>query len=137
MYGPSTNGTSQSLVKAGLAGQLSAEQATLYRQATTISADALGTLAGLMPFIPEAELDKVEALRALVRAEFNTLVEEFGRINEPRSDRVKRYFDALVGPNGHLIQFGRHAFLDGTTVTPTTADDEAMLAGFELVRQHA
>jgi hypothetical protein len=57
-------------------------------------------------------------------------------MNEPRPDRVRRYFDALVGPNGHLIEFGRRAFLDRRTVTPATPDDEAMLAGFDLVRRY-
>lgn len=120
-------------MSAGLVGQLSAEQATLYRQATTVSADALKVLQGLQPFVPEAEIDKVEALRALVGDEISSLVEEFGRVDEPRSQRVETYFSQLRGPNGNLIQLGDRAFLDRRRVVPTTLDDEAQIAGYDLL----
>jgi hypothetical protein len=140
LYSPDANGTasgaSRNALAAGLSGQISAEQATLYQQASTISKDALGILAGLQPFVPEAEPDKVDALRALVRSEITTLVEEFGRTDEPRAERVDRYFTALTGHNGHLIEFGRRAFLERRLVTPATASDESMVAGFELVTRY-
>jgi hypothetical protein len=127
-----TSATSGAM-SAGLVGQLSAEQATLYRQATTVSADALKVLAGLQPFVPEAEIDKVDALRALVGDEINSLVEEFGRVDEPRSQRVETYFSQLRGPNGHLIQLGDRAFLTRRRVVPATLQDESQIAGYDLL----
>jgi len=127
-YSPAFNGA----MSAGLVGQLSAEQATLYRQATTVATDALKVLQGLQPFVPEAEMDKVEALRALVGDEINSLVEEFGRVDEPRVVRVDTYFHQLRGVNGNLIQFGDRAFLN-RRITPTTLDDEAQIAGYDLL----
>lgn len=128
-YSPAMNGA----MSAGLVGQLSADQATLYRQATTVAADALKVLAGLQPFVPEAEIDKVEALRSLVGDEINSLVEEFGRVDEPRSQRVDNYFTQLRGPNGHLLQLGDRAFLTRSRVVPTTLEDEAQIAGYDLL----
>lgn len=132
LYGQ-TDGAMNGAMTAGLIGQLSAEQATLYRQASVVANDALKVLQGLQPFVPEAEMDKVEALRSLVAAEINSLVEEFGRVDEPRSQRVETYFDQLRGVNGHLIQLGDRAFLDRRRVVPTTLDDEAQVAGYELL----
>jgi hypothetical protein len=128
-YSPAMNGA----MSAGLVGQLSAEQATLYRQATTVAADALKVLQGLQSFVPEAEIDKVEALRSLVRDEINSLVEEFGRVDEPRSQRIDNYFTQLRGPNGHLLQLGDRAFLTRSRVVPTTLEDEAQIAGYDLL----
>jgi hypothetical protein len=128
-YSPAMNGA----MSAGLVGQLSADQATLYRQATTVAADALKVLAGLQTFVPEAEIDKVDALRSLVGDEINSLVEEFGRVDEPRPQRVDNYFTQLRGPNGHLLQLGDRAFLTRSRVVPTTLEDEAQIAGYDLL----
>jgi hypothetical protein len=134
--GPNGVNTPVAQIAAGLAGQLSAEQATLYRQASIIGADLLNILAGIQPFVPEAESDKVEALRALVGSQVNTIIEEFGRVEEPREDRVTSYFAALRGPNGTLKEFARRAFLDRSLVTPVTPDDEATMAGFDLLTNY-
>jgi hypothetical protein len=132
----SNNPTMAGEMSAGLVGQLSAAQATLYRQTSIIVADALQVLAGLQPFVPEAQTDKVEALRALIKSEIQVLVDEFGRIDEPRADRVNTYFDQLQGPNGHLIQFGQRAFLDRSLVIPATVEDETQIAGFDLLKNY-
>ena len=49
--------------------------------------DALRVLAGLQSFSPIAEADRIESLRALVKSEFNSLIDEFGRVYEPREPR--------------------------------------------------
>ena len=136
MYTPGVDASNAQAVTAALSGQLSAEQATLYRAASTVAGDALRVLPGLQPFVPEAETDRVESLRALVRSIFGTLVDEFGRVDEPRDDRVERYFKALEGPDGTLSQFGRAAYLVRDLVAPVTTDDEAMLAGFQLLESY-
>jgi len=131
-----TNGSADPLAAAGLSGQLSAEQATLYRQTTTLANDALRVLAGLQSFSPIAEADRVESLRALVKSEFNSLIDEFGRVDEPRSNRVRVYLAALTGPDGHVGKFGATALIDGR-VAPVSADDEQQIAGFQLLRSYA
>jgi hypothetical protein len=116
----------------GYAGTISARQANLYRQATVIVGDATQVLNGLMPFAPEAESDQVESLRALIRSEMNVLVEEFGRVDEPRKERVLAYFSAL---KIHLAGFGERAFLNDPNL-PVTVDDEAQVTGFELLKSY-
>jgi hypothetical protein len=119
-----------------LLSQLSVEQAALYRQATTIAGDTQRVLAGLEPFVAFADPERIEALRALIRSELNVLVEEFGRVDKPRQQRVDSYFELLIGTNGHVIQLGHRAFLDRQRAAPTTPADEAQIAGFELLRRY-
>jgi hypothetical protein len=117
----------------GYAGTISARQANLYRQTSVIAGDALRVLNGLTPFVPEAEADQVDALRALISSEINSLVEEFGRVDEPRNERVLAYFSAL---NLHVRGFGRRAFLDDPE-RAASVDDETQVAGFELLKSYA
>jgi hypothetical protein len=131
VYSPGSNG-SGTVAANGYAGTLSARQATLYRQASVLAGDGLRVLAGLTPFAPEAELDQVEALRAMIRSEINSLVEEFGRVDEPRNERVIAYFSAL---RLHLADFGRRSFLDNS-VQPNTVEDETQIAGFALLNNY-
>jgi hypothetical protein len=141
---------SSGAISAGLSGQISAEQAALYRQASVVTSDALRVLRSLQPFKPIADLDEVEALRALVETEIRSLVDEFGRLDRPRPDRVEALFVSLLGPtgttfsselafdNGHLMMLGRAALLDQPNmVIATTPADEAQQTNFELLRQYA
>jgi hypothetical protein len=116
----------------GYAGTISARQANLLRQASVMAGDAIRVLDGLTPFAPEAELDQVDALRALIRSEINSLIDEFGRVDEPRKDRVLAYFSAL---KLHVTGFGERAFLDDPT-RAATVDDEAQVAGLELLKSY-
>jgi hypothetical protein len=128
-------------------GQLSAEQANLYRQGSIIAADALKVLDGLQPFDPIADIDAVEALRALIRSQICTLVDEFGRIDEPRRERVDTYLDTLLTDDlrrGSIIQLGEQARLldrvllgNSGEVFPITLYDETQVAGFELLKNYA
>jgi hypothetical protein len=135
-------------------GQLSVEQANLYRQASINAADALRVLEALQPFDPTADIDAVDALRALIRSQINTLVDEFGRIDEPRRERVETYLDTLLTverrnesgrtttpSTGFIIQLGEQARLIDRTgapeVFPVTLSDETQVAGFELLKNYA
>lgn len=129
LHGPNGSGIA---ANGGFTGQLPARQATLYRQASIIAADALQVLAGLMPFAPQADLDQVEALRAQIRAEINVLVDEFGRIDEPRAARVNAYLDTLAQD---VTFFGHRAFLDKLQLVATD-DDEAQTAAFNLLKNY-
>src|SRR5438876_8560340 len=131
LYGPNGSGSGIS-ANGGFSGPLPAKQATLYRQASITAADSLQILEGLKPFVPEADLDQVEALRAQVRAEINALVDEFGRVDEPRPDRVNAYLDTL---GQHVTQLGRRAFLDNLSQVATD-DDEAQTAAFNLLKNY-
>ena len=126
----STNGT--------LTGQLSVEQANLYRQASILVADALRVLEGFESFDPVADVDAVEALRSLVQAQLNSLVEEFGRLDEPRSARVNVYFSTLersLNQLGDAAQLGdqnkQRSFNNLVTI-----EDEAQVAAYELVKNY-
>jgi hypothetical protein len=124
-------------------GQLSVEQANLYRQASINAEDALRVLEALQPFDPTADIDAVEALRVLIRSQINTLVDEFGRIDEPRRERVEAYLDTLLTDDlsrGSIIELGKQARLTTTatiTVFPVTVLDETQVAGFELLKNYA
>ncbi len=143
MYAPTSGNGNNST---DLIGQLSVEQANLYRQASLITADALQVLEGIAPFDPTADQDAVEALRALVRSQMTSLVEEFGRLDEPRRSRVDIYFSTL---KRNLVEFGKLAKLaslsqPGTSsLTRTglvdnlvTTKDEAQVAAFELIQNY-
>jgi hypothetical protein len=116
----------------GLAGQLSAQQAALYRQTSIVAGDALKILASLKSFVPDADAERVESLRMVISSEIKALVDEFGRIDEPRPERVKAYLDGLAT---HIAELGDRAFLNDPTLV-ATVDDEAQTTGFELLRNY-
>ena len=116
----------------GLAGQLPARQAALYRQVSIIVGDALAVLAGLQPFVPEANTEQIEGLRTRLQAEYIAVRDETGRIDEPRPERVRAYFDSLTL---HITEFGRRAFLNRRDLIATSTD-EAQIAGFELLKNY-
>lgn len=144
----------------GLSGQLSAEQASLYRQASLIGSDALKVLEGLKPFNPTADLDAIAALKALIGSQIRSLIEEFGRLDEPRKERVNSFFDTLLVFSdtqssqvigGSIFRLGEitrlnspnlgREMLDGRStnsaldngIAPVTVDDETQVAGYELL----
>jgi hypothetical protein len=123
-----SNGNSSFVV-----GQLSTKQATLYREASLVAGDALKVLAGLTSFLPEADVEEVEALRSLIHSEISTLIDEFGRVDEPRDTRVEDYLSAL---KVNVTEFGQRALLDNPRKV-TTVNDEAQVAGFFLLRDYA
>jgi hypothetical protein len=120
-------------------GQLSVEQATLFRLASINAADALLVLDSLRPFDPEADIEHVEALRALIRSQITSLVDEFGRIDEPRKQRVETYLETL---KSSVTQFGDVAKLIATSSPymdsepPVTLSDETQVAGFKLLDKY-
>lgn len=116
----------------GLPGQISARQAVLYREASIIVADFQRVLSGLQAFHPSAVPEQVEGLRALVSSSAQQLSLEFQRVEEPRPERVRAYFDTLTL---NLNEFGRRAFLNDPRLV-ATAEDEAQTAGFELLQNY-
>jgi hypothetical protein len=136
LYGAENNG-------GVMVGQLSVQQANLYRQGNIIGTDALRVLAGLEPFDPTADIDAVEALRTLIQSQISSLVEEFGRLDQPRPERVNVYFSTLdrsVNDLGQRIRLTRQIIrgVSGNpdAVFPVTLNDEAQTAAYELLRDY-
>jgi hypothetical protein len=133
---------------ASLTGQIPIEQANLYRQASIVAADALKVLASIEPFDPTADIDAVEALKALIRTQINSLVEEFGRLDEPRADLVNLYLRTIeanldeLGIRGRLSDSnivrrnGAGGQIDLEDVFPVTLDDESQVAALELLKNY-
>jgi hypothetical protein len=116
-------------------GQLSVEQANLYRQASILITDALRVLEGFESYDPSADIDAVEALRSLAQAQLTSLMEEFGRLDEPRPARVNIYFNTL---DRTLDQLGEAAQLNSNRSfnNLVTTEDEAQVAAYELVKNY-
>ncbi|HEY9830855.1 MAG TPA: hypothetical protein V6D26_09755 [Stenomitos sp.] len=132
LYSSSTTETGKFLT-----GQLSVEQANLHRQASILVADALRVLENMESFEPTADQDAVEALRSLVQAQFNSLAEEFGRLDEPRRDRVNILFKTLQHSLQQLGRISRLSSDRGINPNLVTTEDEAQVAAFELVKSYA
>ncbi len=129
---------------AAMVGQLSVQQANLYRQGSLIASDALRVLASLEPFDPTADLDAVEALRTLIQSQISSLVEELGRLDQPRLERVNTYFSMLkksLDELGHRIRLTRQIMRGNPSgnpngVFPVTINDEAQTAAYELLKNY-
>lgn len=126
LYSPGSNGSSSGV------GQLSAKQAALYRQTSIVANDGLKVLESLATFVPQADKERVEALRALIRSEIKALIEEFGRVDEPRPARVQTYLNAL---ELNLAEFGERTFFNDPMLV-ATVDDESQTTGFELLKSY-
>lgn len=121
-----TNGKSE------LLSELSTRQAALYRQTSTITADALRILERLSTFVSHADQERVEALRSLITSNIKALVEEFRWIDEPRPSRVEYYLSSITDS---VMEFGRQAFLIDTLLA-VTIDDENQVTQFELLKTY-
>ena len=113
-------------------GELSTRQLALHRQTSIIAADALKILEELRSFTPDADNDRVEALRSLIQSQITLLVEEFGRADEPRSARVE---SALKSLREYINEFGKQAQLNDPMLV-AILDDENQTTKFELLRSY-
>jgi hypothetical protein len=116
----------------GLMGHLSTQQATLYRQVSIIVVDALKALEGAKSFVPEADTDRVEALRSLIRTQLKSIVEEFGRTDAPRAERVQSQLRSL---KESVTEFGSRAHLNQIAYA-ATVDDEENVARYDLLKNY-
>jgi hypothetical protein len=117
----------------GLSGQISAEQATLYRQAGLIVPDARKVLASITPFATVDQPDVIESLRGVIDQAFATLLSEFGRIDVPRAELVDDYLSNATTSVGQL---GMLAKVDGRSATPDTYSDEQQIASYRLLKTY-
>lgn len=112
--------------------EISSRQDALRRSTSIIMVDALQVLDGLQSFVPQADSDRVEALRALIRSQIKVLVEEFGRVDEPRPERVTAYLSSL---GDYVTEFGKQAYLNDSAL-PAIVGDEDQVTKFELLRTY-
>jgi hypothetical protein len=126
LFNAASNGVGSGL------GEISTRQLALHRQTSIIAADALKILAELRPFIPEADNERVEALRSLIQSQITLLVEEFGRADEPRSARVE---SALKSLREYVGEFGKQAYIDDPGRV-AILEDENQTTQFELLKAY-
>jgi hypothetical protein len=112
--------------------EISSRQDALRRSTSIVMADAIQVLERLQSFVPQADDDRVEALRSLVMAQIKVLVEEFGRNDEPRPERVQAYLSSL---GEYVAEFGKQAFLNDPALA-TIVDDEDQVTKFDLLRTY-
>ena len=112
--------------------EISSRQDALRRSTSIVMADAIQVLERLQSFAPQADDDRVEALRSLVMAQIKVLVEEFGRNDEPRPERVQAYLSAL---GEYVAELGKQAFLNDPALA-TIVDDEDQVTKFDLLRTY-
>ena len=119
-------------------GAITPEQAVLYRQASLVAADVLPVLRALQPRSETVDPDQVEKVRGMVELEVRGLVEEFGRLDGPREQRVEFYLDALLGPGeatGHVGDFVRLLVAADVSKDYTSLDEQKEKANRELLRR--
>lgn len=111
---------------------ISSRQDALRRSTSVIMTDALQVLEGLQPFVPQADIDRVESLRGLIRTQLKVLGEEFRRVDEPRTERVEAYLSFL---GDYIAELGRQAYLNDSTLA-AVVEDEDQVTKFELLRTY-
>jgi len=126
LYNPVQNGKSSGL------GELSTKQLALHRQTSIIAADALKILEELQAFVPDADNERVEALRSLIQSQITLLIEEFGRADEPRAARVQSALNSL---REYVSEFGKQAHLSDPMLA-AIVDDENQTTKFELLQSY-
>ncbi|MBU7587368.1 MAG: hypothetical protein KAF91_31820 [Nostoc sp. TH1S01] len=101
--------------------ELSTRQLGLYRQTSVIAADALKVLDELQTFVCEADKERFEALRSLIQSQIVSLVEEFGRADEPRSVRVSALFRSL---QEYVVELGKQGRFNDPSLAAIIEDDD-------------
>jgi hypothetical protein len=99
--------------------EISSRQDALRRSTSIVMADAIQILERLQSFVPQADNDRVEALRSLVMAQI-------------RPERVQAYLSSL---GEYVPEFGKQAFLDDPALA-TIVDDEDQVTKFDLLRTY-
>jgi hypothetical protein len=114
-----------------LGGQISGAQASLYRRAKAALDDALPLLDGLKPIDPDADAERTDAVRSIVRTEFIELVNEFGREGGPRVQRVDLLFAQLPE---HIADLEDELGFDPDNIV--TVDDELIATNFRVIKDY-
>lgn len=128
------------------AGAITGAQASIWSRARAALDQSLPLLDGLRALDPAADAQNVEAIRSIVRSEFQELVYELGQQGGPTTQRVDSLFSLLLEIDSNL---GQAALVTGETVRGTlgqlrdvfgltrrrvnTIDEEQNLTNFFIV----
>ncbi len=112
--------------------ELSTRQLGLYRQTSVIAADAVKLLDELQTFVSEADKERFEALRSLIQSQILSLVEEFGRADEPRSARVLAILRSL---QEYVVELGEQGHFNDPLLAATIEDDD-QIAKFDVLTNY-
>ena len=84
-------------IQTDLAGGITGAQASIYSRGKDALDQSLPLLDGLYTLDPEAVVEDVTALKAVVKGQLTELVNELGFLGGPRVTRVNQYFGLLIG----------------------------------------
>jgi len=112
--------------------ELSTRQLGLYRQTSVLATDALKLLDELQTFVSEADKERFEALRSLIQARIMSLVEEFGRADEPRSAKV---LSTLRSLQEYVVELGEEGRFNDPFLAATIGDDD-QIAKFDVLTNY-
>jgi hypothetical protein len=107
-------------VQSDLAGGISGAQASLLTRARHAVDEALPMLEALYDLTGDADPQRVEAFRAIVRSQLDELVNELATMGGPRVMRVDQLFELLLGPGEYDASHDE----DGLAGTPITDPDD-------------
>jgi hypothetical protein len=128
-----------------LGGSVSGAQASLYARASDALASALPVLHGLVALRPDADVQEMDAARAVVESQFSAVVAELGTPGGPRGDRVDSLFrvllqDEVVGIDNVPVQDGMLGYLASVFGLDqgqvNTIEEEQVFSNFLLLRDH-
>jgi len=128
-----------------LGGGVTGAQASLAARGQVALDNSLPLLNGLYPLLPDADMDEVEAARAIVVSELRAIVGEFGIEGGPRVQRVDAFFDLLLdgdttGADGKLIRDGKLGYLQEVCGLKqgqvNTLDEELNVTNFIVLRDY-
>jgi hypothetical protein len=86
----------------------------------------------LRTFVSEADKERFEALRSLVQSQIMSLVEEFGRADEPRSAKV---LSTLRSLQEYVIELGEQGQFNNPLLA-ATIDDEDQITKFDVLTNY-
>jgi hypothetical protein len=93
------------VVQSDLSGGITGAQASIYTRGKEALDQCLPLIDGLYTLDPEADLEDVTALKAVVRSQFTELVNELGFLGGPRITRVNQYFKLLMIDGDSPLRF--------------------------------
>jgi hypothetical protein len=128
-----------------LGGSVSGAQASLYARAADALSAAIPVLHGLTPLRPDADVQEMDAARAVVESQFQALVAELGTPGGPRTERVDSLFRALleddvVGIDNVPVDRGMVGYLEAVFGLEqgqvNTIEEEQVYSNFLLLRDY-
>lgn len=91
-------------VQTDLNGGITGAQASLYKRAQEALAQSLPLLDGLYPLDPDADVEDIAAVKAVLRKQLDELVAELGAPGGPGITRVESYFKLLLAGAGSTYE---------------------------------